>query len=82
MVNVIVLTGVMFVCDAPGLSILIGSFLTLTVSVIFPAACYLKMFEDEMSDKEKAINWVIMLLGGFGVVAAGPHTTSHFSSAP
>uniref|UniRef100_A0A6U3G8T0 Amino acid transporter transmembrane domain-containing protein n=1 Tax=Mantoniella antarctica TaxID=81844 RepID=A0A6U3G8T0_9CHLO len=48
---------------------LIGSFLTLTVSVIFPAACYLKMFEGEIGDGEKALNWAIMLLGGFGVVA-------------
>lgn len=48
---------------------LIGSFLTLTVSVIFPSACYLKMFEDDISDGERAVNWAIMVVGGFGVVA-------------
>ena len=48
---------------------LIGSFLTLTVSVIFPSACYLKMFEDELTGKERIANWSIMLLGGFCVVA-------------
>ena len=48
---------------------LIGSFLTLTVSVIFPSACYLKMFEDDISEGEKALNWSIMLVGGFCVVA-------------
>jgi vesicular inhibitory amino acid transporter len=48
---------------------LIGSFLTLTVSVIFPSACYLKMFEDEVTDGERALNWGIMVLGGFCVVA-------------
>jgi vesicular inhibitory amino acid transporter len=48
---------------------LIGSFLTLTVSVIFPSACYLRMFEDELTDNERVANWAIMLLGGFCVVA-------------
>jgi len=48
---------------------LIGSFLTLTVSVIFPSACYLRMFEDELTDSERVANWAIMLLGGFCVVA-------------
>lgn len=48
---------------------LIGSFLTLTVSVIFPSACYLKMFEDDIGDGERALNWAIMLVGGFCVVA-------------
>ena len=57
---------------------LIGSALTLTVSVVFPAACYLRMFGPEMSHKEKAINWFIVLLGGFGVVAAGPHFVPTF----
>ena len=48
---------------------LIGSFLTLTVSVIFPAACHLKVFEDELTDFEKRTDWAIMILGGFCVVA-------------
>ena len=46
-----------------------SSFLTLTVSVIFPSACYLRMFEDELTDNERVANWAIMLLGGFCVVA-------------
>ena len=48
---------------------LIGSFLTLTVSVIFPAACHLKVFEDELTDSEILIDWAIMFVGGFCVVA-------------
>lgn len=48
---------------------LIGSFLTLTVSVIFPAACHLKVFEDELTDFEKRTDWAIMIVGGFCVVA-------------
>jgi vesicular inhibitory amino acid transporter len=48
---------------------LIGSFLTLTVSVIFPAACHLKVFDAELSAKEKAVDWAIMFVGGFCVVA-------------
>ena len=43
--------------------------MTLTVSVIFPSACYLRMFEDELTDSERVANWAIMLLGGFCVVA-------------
>jgi vesicular inhibitory amino acid transporter len=52
---------------------LIGSFLTLTVSVIFPSACYLKMFEDDISDGERAINWAIMLVGGFCLVGGAEY---------
>ena len=37
--------------------------------VIFPSACYLRMFEDELTDNERVANWAIMLLGGFCVVA-------------
>ena len=47
---------------------LIGSFLTLTVSVIFPAACHLKVFEDELTDREILVDWAIMFVGGFCVV--------------
>ena len=39
------------------------------MSVIFPSACYLKMFEDELDEGEMAINWIIMFVGGFCVVA-------------
>ena len=48
---------------------LIGSFLTLTVSVIFPAACHLKVFEDELTARERRTDWAVMILGGFCVVA-------------
>ena len=32
---------------------LIGSFLTLVVSVIFPSLCYLSIFDGQISSKEK-----------------------------
>ena len=48
---------------------LLGSFLTLTVSVIFPAACHLKVFEDELTEREKQTDWAIMIVGGFCAVA-------------
>ena len=60
---------------------LIGSFLTLTVSVIFPSACYLKMFEDELDEGEKAINWIIMFVGGFCVVAGSTSALEEISNA-
>ena len=47
---------------------LLGSFLTLTVSVIFPAACHLKVFEDELTEREKQTDWAIMIVGGFCAV--------------
>ena len=48
---------------------LLGSFLTLTVSVIFPAACHLKVFEDELTEREKQTDWAIMIVGGLCAVA-------------
>jgi vesicular inhibitory amino acid transporter len=48
---------------------LIGSFLTLTVSVVFPSACYLKMFGGRMSDAERVGNVGVILLGAFCAVA-------------
>lgn len=41
----------------------IGSFLTLTVSVIFPSLCYLKLYDGEIEKKEKYINYFIVALG-------------------
>ena len=43
----------------------IGSFLTLTVSVIFPSLCYLRLYDGELEKKEKLINYFIVALGLF-----------------
>lgn len=43
----------------------IGSFLTITVSVIFPSLCYLKLYDAELEKKEKLINYFIVALGVF-----------------
>jgi len=48
---------------------LIGSFLTLTVSVIFPSLCYLEVFDEYLSDAEKYLNRAIVLLGVFCAVS-------------
>ena len=48
---------------------LIGSFLTLTVSVIFPSLCYLSIYDGELSPQEKALNIGIVILGGFSAVS-------------
>jgi vesicular inhibitory amino acid transporter len=52
---------------------LVGAVLTLSVSLIFPTACYLKMFGDELEPAEKWLNYAIVGLG-FICVASG--TTS------
>ena len=41
----------------------IGSFLTLTVSVIFPSACYLRLYGDSLSKPEKLLNYGVITLG-------------------
>lgn len=46
----------------------IGSFLTLTVSVIFPSLCYLKLYDTEIERKEKLLNYFIVALGVFCAV--------------
>lgn len=43
----------------------IGSFLTITVSVIFPSLCYLKLYDSEIEKKEKLLNYFIVALGIF-----------------
>ena len=43
----------------------IGSFLTITVSVIFPSLCYLKLYDAELEQKDKLINYFIVVLGVF-----------------
>ncbi|DBA74354.1 TPA: hypothetical protein ACH3X1_011127 [Trebouxia sp. C0004] len=43
----------------------IGSFLTITVSVIFPSLCYLKLYDSEIEKKEKLLNYFIVALGVF-----------------
>ena len=42
---------------------LLGSFLTLTVSVMFPAGAYLKIFWDELPQSEKNVNYAVIALG-------------------
>ena len=42
---------------------LLGAVLTLTVSVVFPSACYLKMFDRDLSSSERALNYGIILMG-------------------
>jgi solute carrier family 32 (vesicular inhibitory amino acid transporter) len=48
---------------------ILGSFLTLTVSVLFPCAANLKMFWHEMSQQEKALNFGILGIGAVATVA-------------
>ncbi len=48
---------------------LIGSVLTLTVSVLFPSLCYLRMFDDDIDDAEKLINYAILAIGTACVVS-------------
>jgi len=42
---------------------IVGSFLTLTVSVIFPSACYMKLYGDDVKNSEKLMNYSVMSLG-------------------
>lgn len=42
---------------------IVGSFLTLTVSVIFPSLCYLKLYGDDLKQAEKNLNYVLISLG-------------------
>ena len=42
---------------------LIGSFLTMIVSVIFPSCCYLKLYDGRLEDSEKAMNGVVIVIG-------------------
>lgn len=46
----------------------IGSFLTLTVSVIFPSLCYLKLYGKELSRCEVAGNYLVVGLGALCAV--------------
>jgi len=51
----------------------VGSFLTMTVSVIFPSMCYLKIFGDELTPAERNLNYVIIILG-LGCATSGTWT--------
>ena len=44
-------------------------------------ACYLKMFEDELDEGEMAINWIIMFVGGFCVVAGSVSALEQITNA-
>ena len=50
---------------------------TLSVSLIFPTACYLKMFGDELDAKEKWLNYAIV---GLGFLCVGSGTYSAVSA--
>ena len=52
---------------------LIGSFLTIVVSVIFPSMCYLSVFDGKLDAKETALNYFVIALGIF-CAAAGTYT--------
>ena len=56
---------------------LVGAVLTLSVSLIFPTACYLKMFGDELDVKEKWLNYAIV---GLGFLCVGSGTYSAVSA--
>ncbi|CAL6392233.1 unnamed protein product [Bathycoccus prasinos] len=56
---------------------LVGAVLTLSVSLIFPTACYLKMFGDELDAKEKWLNYAIV---GLGFLCVGSGTYSAVSA--
>lgn len=59
---------------------LIGSFLTLVVSVIFPSLSYLAIYDDQISDSERALNYGVVVLGVF-CAAAGTWTAFQEISA-
>eukprot|EP00898_Chlorokybus_atmophyticus_P002793 jgi/Chlat1/3514/Chrsp23S03706 len=42
---------------------LIGACLTLCVSVIFPSMCYLAIFGDQVSTREKIVNYLVVIIG-------------------
>lgn len=48
---------------------ILGSFLTMTVSVLFPCCANLKLHWDEMEDKERAVNFGILGVGLTATVA-------------
>jgi len=56
---------------------LVGAVLTLSVSLIFPTACYLKMFGNELDVKEKWLNYAIV---GLGFLCVGSGTYSAVSA--
>lgn len=46
----------------------LGSFLTLTVSVVFPAAAHLKLYSASLTPRETALHWGVIGLGGLCTV--------------
>ena len=55
---------------------ILGAFLTLTVSVLFPCMAHLKLDWDELSPQRKAVDFVILGVGLFATVA-GTSTAVH-----
>lgn len=66
-VNVAVATGIIFVARfLPYLSVvmsLVGAFLTITISVIFPSLASLRLHADEMSGSERAWEVAVIVVG-------------------
>ena len=42
---------------------LVGMICTMTVSIVFPAAAYLKLFAPKLSLTDKVVNWIFVVLG-------------------
>lgn len=41
----------------------VGSLLTMTVSVVFPSLCYLKMYDGDLKQSERWLNYLVITLG-------------------
>jgi len=50
-------------------ALLLATKVPITVSVIFPSLCYLKLYDSEIEKKEKLLNYFIVALGIFCAVS-------------
>lgn len=48
---------------------ILGSFLTISVSILFPSMCYLKLYGEELEQHEKYTNYLVLALGGICAVS-------------
>jgi hypothetical protein len=48
---------------------ILGSFLTITVSVLFPCMAHLKLNWSELNGRQKAVDYGILGIGGFAAAA-------------
>lgn len=58
---------------------LLGSFLTITVSILFPCLAHLKLEWDDLSARQKALDFGILAVGGYATVAG---TITAFQALP